>query len=106
MKMQVRGEKETLCQTSEQDRQTKEEVLKDAGKAGQGSRLVNVAAGAEMNALTTGPECRALGKSQSRAGGWGDLGGQLELGRLQWVCSWNVFARGYTQRGGICESFS
>nr|XP_025123871.1 butyrophilin-like protein 1 isoform X1 [Bubalus bubalis] len=30
MKMQVRGEKETLCQTSEQDRQTKEEVLKDA----------------------------------------------------------------------------
>ena len=100
------GEKETLYQTREQDRQTKEEVLKDAGKAGQGSRLVNVAAGAEMNALTTGPECRALGKSQSRAGGWGDLGGQLELGRLQWVCSWNVFARGYTQRGGICESFS
>lgn len=106
MKMQVRGEKETLCQTSEQDRQTKEEVLKDAGKAGRGSRLVNVAAGAERDALTTGPECRALGKSQSRAGGWGDLGGQLELGRLQWVCSWNVFARGYTQRGGICESFS
>ncbi|MXQ99736.1 hypothetical protein E5288_WYG013196 [Bos mutus] len=30
IKMQVRGEKETLCETSEQDRQTKEEVLKDA----------------------------------------------------------------------------
>lgn len=32
MKMQVRGEKETLCETSEQDRQTKEELLKDAAK--------------------------------------------------------------------------
>uniref|UniRef100_A0A4W2GP25 Butyrophilin-like protein 1 n=1 Tax=Bos indicus x Bos taurus TaxID=30522 RepID=A0A4W2GP25_BOBOX len=32
IKMQVRGEKETLCETSEQDRQTKEEVLKDAAK--------------------------------------------------------------------------
>ena len=106
IKMQVRGEKETLCETSEQDRQTKEEVLKDAGKAGRGSRLVNVAAGAERDALTTGPESRALGKSQSRAGGWGDLGGHLELGRLQWVCSCIVFTRGYTQRGGICESFS
>ncbi|ELR52154.1 hypothetical protein M91_14587 [Bos mutus] len=30
MKMQEMGEKETLCQTSEQDRQTKEELLKDA----------------------------------------------------------------------------
>lgn len=105
MKMQEMGEKETLCQTSEQDRQTKEEVLKDAGKAGQGSRLVNVAAGDEREELTTGPECRALGKSQSRAGGWGDLGGQLELGRLQWVCSWNVFFRGYKQRGGILWIF-
>ncbi|XP_070634254.1 butyrophilin subfamily 1 member A1-like isoform X1 [Bos indicus] len=32
MKMQEMGEKETLCQNSEQDRQTKEEVLKDAAK--------------------------------------------------------------------------
>ena len=40
-KVQEMREKETLCQTREQDRQTKEEVLKDAGKAGQGSRLVN-----------------------------------------------------------------
>ncbi|XP_061254472.1 butyrophilin-like protein 1 [Bos javanicus] len=32
MKMQEMGEKETLCQTSEQDRQTKEELLKDAAK--------------------------------------------------------------------------
>uniref|UniRef100_A0A8B9Y0N0 Butyrophilin subfamily 1 member A1 n=1 Tax=Bos mutus grunniens TaxID=30521 RepID=A0A8B9Y0N0_BOSMU len=30
MKMQEMGEKETLCQTSEQDRQAKEELLKDA----------------------------------------------------------------------------
>ena len=37
--------------------------LKDAGKAGQGSRLVNVAAGAEREELTTGPESKALGKS-------------------------------------------
>ena len=105
-KVQEMREKETLCQNREQDRQTKEEVLKDAGKAGQGSRLVNVAAGAEREELTTGPESRALGKSQSRAGGWGDPGGQLEPWRLRWVCSWNVFARGDTQRGGICESFS
>ena len=82
MKMQVRGEKETLCQTSEQDRQTKEEVLKDAGKAVQGSRLVNVAAGAEREELTTGPEAKALGKSQSTAGGWGEQGEQLEPWRL------------------------
>ena len=105
-KVQEMREKETLCQTREQDRQRKEEVLKDTGKAGQGSRLGNVAAGAEREELTTGPESRALGKSQSRAGGWGDPGGQLEPWRLRWVCSWNVFARGDTQRGGICESFS
>ena len=53
-KVQEMREKETLCQNREQDRQTKEEVLKDAGKAGQGSRLVNVAAGAEREELTTG----------------------------------------------------
>lgn len=46
-------EKETLCQTREQDLQTKEEVLKDTGKAGQGSRLVNVAVGAEREELTS-----------------------------------------------------
>lgn len=36
LKVQEMREKEILCQTREHDRQTKEEVLKDAGKAGQG----------------------------------------------------------------------
>nr|CAI9704457.1 unnamed protein product [Rangifer tarandus platyrhynchus] len=44
LKVQEMREKETLCQIREQDHQTKEEVLKDAGKAGEGSRLVNVVA--------------------------------------------------------------
>ena len=64
-----------------------------------------MAAGAEREELTTGPESRALGKSQSRAGGWGDLGGHLEPWRLRWVCSWKVFFRCYKQRGGICGLF-
>ncbi|KAF4008415.1 hypothetical protein G4228_020145 [Cervus hanglu yarkandensis] len=87
LKVQNMREKETLCQARDQDHQTKKEVLKDTGKAGQGSSLVNVAAGAEREELTTGPESRALGKSQSGAGAWGDLGGLLERWRLQWVCS-------------------
>ena len=82
LKVQEMRKKETLCQAREEDGQTKEEVLKDAGKAGQGSRLVDVAAGVERDELTTGPESRALGKSQSGAGGWGDLGGQREPWRL------------------------
>ena len=87
LKVREMREKESLCQTREEYRQTKEDVLKDAGKAGQGSRLVNVAAGAEREELTMGSESRALGKAQSRAGGWGNLGGLLEQWRLQWVCS-------------------
>lgn len=34
IKVREMGEKEALCQAREQDCQTKEEVLKDAGKAG------------------------------------------------------------------------
>ena len=53
LKVQEMREKEILCQTREQHRQTKEDVLKDAGEAGQGSRLVNVAAGAEREEQIT-----------------------------------------------------
>ena len=53
LKVQEMREKEILCQAREQDRQTKEEVLKDTGKAGQGSRLVHVAASAEREEQTT-----------------------------------------------------
>ena len=36
LKVREMREKESLCQTREEYRQTKEDVLKDAGKAGQG----------------------------------------------------------------------
>ena len=78
LKVQEMREKEILCQTREQHRQTKEDVLKDAGEAGQGSRLVNVAAGAEREEQTT----------VLSPGLWGNPS-PVQVAGETWVDSWS-----------------
>ncbi|XP_038531191.1 butyrophilin-like protein 1 isoform X11 [Canis lupus familiaris] len=81
-KQQERQEREKLHRDKEEDQQTKEKVLKDRGKAGQGSRPVSVAAGAE-DEPTAGPLAWSKWLRRSREDSWScGVSMDLELGLL------------------------